>query len=546
MSRVERRGSVSRVEHGGSVVDGRAPAVRVSPTVSPGDLALARRARADAMDERLRRAFDEAVATCRWGDRFALVAVGGYGRGELSPASDVDVVLVHDSSIAPGEVSRVAEALWYPLWDAAVPLDHAVRDAEQMVATAGADHRAALGMLDARHIAGAGALSARVRSEALRGWRRDASRQVRRLREAAAERAEMAGELAHVAVPDLKECVGGLRDGVVLRGLVATWLVDAPHAEAERHRRTLLDTRDVLQTVSGRRSDRLLPELVPEVAERLGLDPHALTFSVRDAGRRTAHLLDSAWRRLDTVTAVTTRTRRPRTSYRREPDVRPLEPGVGRFGAEVGLTAAARPEDDPLLALRAAAVAAEQRLLLSRASARRLAATAAPLPSPWPQAARRLLVRLLAAGPGLVPVWEELDQVGLVDRWLPEFTQWELAATDVDTDRVGALLRRVLSGSVDLHKRLAGAQGHHGPPPAVELVRDASTSATVLEVRAGDRRGMVCQLCDVFARHRADVRSAHLDTLGPQTHDVFYLTGVGGGPLSAATTAALIGDVRTM
>jgi [protein-PII] uridylyltransferase len=57
---------------------------------------------------------------------------------------------------------------------------------------------------------------------------------------------------------------------------------------------------------------------------------------------------------------------------------------VGRLGDEVVLTAAARPEADSLLALRAAALAAEQGLLLSRASADRLARSTCPLPEPWP------------------------------------------------------------------------------------------------------------------------------------------------------------------
>src|SRR5690606_13732515 len=105
-----------------------------------------------------------------------------------------------------------------------------------------------------------------LRSTALSDWRRDARRRLPELRAAGRDRAERFGELAHAAVPDLKESVGGLRDGVVLRALVATWLVDVPHAEAEACRAELLDIRDALQEVAARRTNRLLPELLPDLS----------------------------------------------------------------------------------------------------------------------------------------------------------------------------------------------------------------------------------------------------------------------------------------
>ncbi|MGZ4469490.1 MAG: nucleotidyltransferase domain-containing protein, partial [Nocardioidaceae bacterium] len=54
----------------------------------------------------------------------ALVAVGGYGRGELAPYSDLDVVLVHADDV---DVRTLAAEVWYPLWDAGANLDHSVR-----------------------------------------------------------------------------------------------------------------------------------------------------------------------------------------------------------------------------------------------------------------------------------------------------------------------------------------------------------------------------------------------------------------------------------
>ncbi|MGI8523521.1 MAG: HD domain-containing protein [Nocardioides sp.] len=86
------------------------------------------------------------------------------------------------------------------------------------------------------------------------------------------------------------------------------------------------------------------------------------------------------------------------------------------------LTAAARPADDPVLLLRAAALAAEYDAVLAPATAARLVAHLPDLPDPWPAAARQWLVRLLASGRGLLGVWETLEETGALVRILPE---WE-------------------------------------------------------------------------------------------------------------------------
>src|SRR4051794_12424217 len=101
----------------------------------------------------------------------ALVAVGGYGRSELAPHSDLDMVLVHDPGV---EVGEVAEQVWYPLWDANVTLDHSVRALDEVTEAAATDVRVALGMLDTRHLAGDTAISLRLRADVLSRWRRDA------------------------------------------------------------------------------------------------------------------------------------------------------------------------------------------------------------------------------------------------------------------------------------------------------------------------------------------------------------------------------------
>jgi [protein-PII] uridylyltransferase len=101
--------------------------------------------------------------------------------------------------------------------------------------------------------------------------------------------------------------------------------------------------------------------------------------------------------------------------------LRLLGPGLAEHDGEAVLTAQADPRSDPLLVLRMAARAARAGLPLSPSSVDRLAADSPSLPEPWPENARHLFVELLGAGPPMVPVWEALDQAGLLPRLLPEW-----------------------------------------------------------------------------------------------------------------------------
>ncbi|WP_370248760.1 [protein-PII] uridylyltransferase [Nocardioides sp.] len=345
----------------------------------------------------------------------ALVAVGGYGRGELAPHSDLDLVLVSDEDVVLGDL---AETLWYPLWDSGSRIDHAVRTLPEMVAAADADHRVAAGLLDVRHVAGDANLTLRLRTTMLAQWRRHARARLPEMRAASDQRHRLMGELAHLSVPDLKESEGGLRDTTTLRSLVATWLVDVPAAELEASRQVLLDVRDHVQALAGRATDRIAPEMWSDLAPLLGLhDDRAVQKHVREAGRRITHLTRLAWRRVDGVLA---RPASPQVA--RKVVLEPLAHGVALSAGEVVLDRRADPAGDPVLLLRAATAAAEHDVVLAPATAARLVRECAPLPDPWPEEARQLMVRLLASGRGLLPVWETLEETGALEQVLPE---WE-------------------------------------------------------------------------------------------------------------------------
>ncbi|MEU1852074.1 [protein-PII] uridylyltransferase [Streptomyces sp. NPDC019990] len=355
----------------------------------------------------------------------SLVAVGGYGRGELSPRSDLDLLLLHDGG-DPKAVAALADRLWYPVWDLGLALDHSVRTPTEARKTAAEDLKVQLGLLDARHIAGDLGLTSGLRTAVLADWRNQAPKRLPELQELCAERAERQGELQYLLEPDLKEARGGLRDATALRAVAASWLADAPREGLADARRRLLDIRDALHLATGRATDRLALQEQDQVAGELGLlDADTLLRQVYEAARVIAYASDVTWREVGRVLrsrAVRPRLRAMLGGGKPTAERSPLAEGVVEQDGEVVLARAARPERDPVLPLRAAAAAAQAGLPLSLHAVRRMAATARPVPTPWPAEAREQLVTLLGSGRPTIEVWEALEAEGLITRLLPD---WE-------------------------------------------------------------------------------------------------------------------------
>ncbi|WP_030195119.1 [protein-PII] uridylyltransferase [Streptomyces sp. NRRL S-87] len=390
----------------------------------------------------------------------ALVAVGGYGRAELSPRSDLDLLLLHDGKAAPGDLAALADRLWYPVWDLGLALDHSVRTPAQARKTAAEDLKVHLGLLDARPVAGDLGLLAGLRSTVLADWRNQATKRLPELHALCRDRAERAGELRFLLEPDLKEARGGLRDATALRAVAASWLADAPREGLAEARRVLLDTRDALHLATGRATDRLALQEQDQVAAALDLPgADALLRGVYEAAGVIGYAGDVTWREVGRV--LRARSARPRLRGllgTRGPATEraPLAEGVVEQDGEAVLALAAKPERDAVLPLRFAAAAAQAGLPASPHAVRRLAAQAKALPVPWPAEAREQLVTLLGAGEPMVAVWEALEAEGLVTRLLPDWDRvrfrpqrnpvhtWTVDRHLIETAvRAAALTRRV-------------------------------------------------------------------------------------------------------
>ncbi|GAB4259855.1 MAG: [protein-PII] uridylyltransferase [Thermoleophilia bacterium] len=248
---------------------------------------MARR-RADAVDLVLISLFRRAEHQMASGGRYresglAVVAVGGYGRRELCPYSDIDLMILYREEEA-ARVQGVAECLFYPLWDAGLELGHGARTVEECLEVATENIELQTSFFQARLLVGDQELFRRfvdgLRAQVLADGGRAF---ISGAQQARAARHRAFGPAAALLEPHLKEGRGGLRDvhealwlTFALRGTVgfdglqaAGWLSPDALSELEHATDVLLRARTALHHVMGRKVDRLYLEFQEEVAARM-------------------------------------------------------------------------------------------------------------------------------------------------------------------------------------------------------------------------------------------------------------------------------------
>lgn len=343
----------------------------------------------------------------------ALAAVGSVGRGDPGPASDLDLVLLLDPELqGTEEASRLASALWYPVWDSGTSLDHAVRTPEGCEQVAAEELRAALSLLDLRPVAGEERLVVDAASRVRRAWRSAARTRIQELGELIEDRDGRYAILAHSTEPNLKSDRGGLRDITLIRAIAESWLADHDHVVVDRAGDLLLEVRDALQLVTGRSTTRLGRVDQDAVAGLCGYgEADDLLAALADASRSIAWQLRRSLTAARSGLGAGGRATHGHGADRR-PSLQRLDHGVIVQAGEISVDTG---HPSPLRDLAAIRHAATTGLPLSAATLQRLAAARCARLRP---AQRDMLVDVLS-GEHLADVYEALDVHGVVARAVP-------------------------------------------------------------------------------------------------------------------------------
>src|SRR5881392_4234585 len=277
--------------------------------------------RAELIDILLQYVFGAAAAAAQGNGEpkapLALIALGGYGRGELNPFSDIDVMLLHRqgaAEISPHLEEMVNQVL-YLLWDSGFKVGHSTRSIKEAIAQANADMRTKTAMLESRFLAGDSELARKFReqfrSKCVEGHER---KYVEMRMQDQVARHNKLGDSVYLQEPNLKSGCGGLRDyqnllwmtyfreGSLSRNQLVgkDWLSESDQRRIERAYDFLLRLRTDLHYATGRATDILHINLQEQIAKRLN-------YSSRNGQLRSETLMRDYYEHTRNIFRVTER-----------------------------------------------------------------------------------------------------------------------------------------------------------------------------------------------------------------------------------------------
>src|SRR5262247_3430110 len=223
-----------------------------------------------------------------------LVALGGYGRGELGPLSDLDLMVIYDGEMGPF-VQRVTQGLLYTLWDLGLTVGHSVRSLPDCVAMARTDFASRTSMQEARYVIGDRRLFQRFRRVLAENvYRKDFGQFLETALAERDQRYRKFGGSPYMGEPNVKESAGGLRDlhtamwlastkfgARTLRDLLEKGLITRSEERLTDAALTFLwRVRNELHFISGHKNDVLGRELQPQIAKNFGYQGDDISLAV--------------------------------------------------------------------------------------------------------------------------------------------------------------------------------------------------------------------------------------------------------------------------
>ncbi|OGL25401.1 MAG: [protein-PII] uridylyltransferase [Candidatus Rokubacteria bacterium RIFCSPLOWO2_12_FULL_73_47] len=224
----------------------------------------------------------------------AVMALGGYGRGELNLQSDVDLMVIYEGELSP-YVQRAMQELLYTLWDLGLQVGHSLRSLDDCVAMARTDFSSRTSMQEARFLAGDRRLFARFQRVLRENvYRRDFGKFLETTLTERDQRYRKFGASPYIGEPNVKESAGGLRDmhtamwlgaakfgARTLRELADKGLITPrEQAAADAALTFLWRVRNELHFFSGHKNDVLGRDLQPRIAKNLGYENDETSLGV--------------------------------------------------------------------------------------------------------------------------------------------------------------------------------------------------------------------------------------------------------------------------
>ena len=368
-------------------------------------------------------------------DRVDLVGVGGYGRAELCPHSDWDLLfLAQDSS--DEQLRTAVQRVIQVLWDSGAKIGHAVRTPAGTREHTDSDHHARTALLESRLVTGRGALYAEVQKKCgQQHWSKRQRKQfcIEKMEECA-ERRHAMGDTAFLMEPDVKSGTGGLRDVSTIFWLSMAWygvpaareligrgvVSDAEFSAFVHARNALWRVRTGLHLLADREDDRLRFEYQQELAARFGF---------RDSGKMNAveRFIKTYFLHVRAITDLSgiflLHFREQIDPPRRWRHSRDLGGGMVLRAGKVSIDDAAAFAADPLNLLRVFVEAQKEHRYLDSRGLRVIRNNARLMNSRLrtSKAANRLFLSILRSPRNVATVLGQMHETGILGRFIPDF-----------------------------------------------------------------------------------------------------------------------------
>ena len=396
---------------------------------------------ADCVDDFIKEQFEGAPAVKQTRGQVAVVALGGYGRRELYPYSDIDLLLLHDWW-SKKAMQSVAESLLYPLWDAGFEVGHSVRGVKDAIRFANEDFHFQVALLDARFLAGSRKLFDELQKmyirKILEGRRHDFMRTMDRYR---LERREKFGSHSYLLEPHIKEGKGGLRD-IQAMLWIAKGVFGLPDLDAIQASGMLEDTdkkmfeqscsflvriRQGLHQLGRRKNDHLIFDVQEEIATAFG-------YGDKDGIRGVEHFMRDVYTHLQTVSVVTD------LFFEHVHEVlglsgsqsaeQQLERSIVARGGTIRLSSKEDLLDRPYLLMRIFLQSGKAGLPLHHRTRQVVSANLHLVDESFRRSKRvaNYFLELLVEARDIFPVLESMLATGLLPRYIPEFATVESLA----------------------------------------------------------------------------------------------------------------------